>query len=265
MEKLQNIDPATLTPDQRYTYNRLMKALSKGRYKFELLRQLLRLNGGALPVLPALITAGIEWAAANAFLASFFGSITALVSEKAATDVSRYVYNSGKNLLRWLQWWRKNRKALELTGVPANIAREGEQLTPQIINERLENLGYLGKCPADLSYLYQLLKDKNIDSQMRDTEIIKIIKKYYDLDVDMIVGNPSAAYNRRRAFLFCIIGILTSLALSNFTSYHSLLQKLLEALNNGRFSKSLIRYIIRRLKKAGIPIPSEFEEYDYAS
>ncbi len=236
VENLKKIDPDTLTPDQRYTYYRLMKALEKGRYKFELFRQLLSLRGGVIPALSPLAAAAMEWFATYGFVATFMTTLTATFYKKVSTEIADSLMNGGKKLF-------------------AKLRNKPESMESKIKNIKLE---YLKQCPPDLDYMYKMIGQENINPQIRDFEIKKAIKNYYDLDTYQ--GNPMTTESRKVIFILCMIGIITSLAAKNPDSAYSLMERFFKAVRELRIQKSVLRAIFRKLKKAGLPISPELDE-----
>ena len=92
-----------------------------------------------------------------------------------------------------------------------------------MIKSRLEYLDSLKQCPPDLDHIYKMIGQEKVDPQIRDFELDKAIRKYYDLDTYQ--GNQLDTENRKIIFVLWIGRIITSLAVKNPSSAYSLMQR----------------------------------------
>jgi hypothetical protein len=64
----------------------------------------------------------------------------------------------------------------------------------------------------------------------------------------------------RRNFALCLIFIISVLSTTNHSSFHLVMSSLIEAIREGKISKEIGRYIIRKLKRRGILIDPALTE-----
>lgn len=100
-----------------------------------------------------------------------------------------------------------------------------------------------------MEYLFKILEDSEIPYQERERVANDIIR---GLDIIKPIG--------KAGLVICLLSLLIYFNKNNTSSYHILIQKLIQALKEGRLSKNVARALVRQLRKAKIPIPAEFIE-----
>lgn len=78
----------------------------------------------------------------------------------------------------------------------------------------------------------------------------EVLIKYLDLTT------PSGRCN----FLLCIVFITYTLYNTQTASFHIMMKSLIEAIREGKITKAMARFIIRKLRKKGIPVDPELAE-----
>jgi hypothetical protein len=109
---------------------------------------------------------------------------------------------------------------------------------------------FLDQCDNNLEYLFKILEDKTIPFEEKQKAAHLVVSKYLDLKTPM----------GRLNFVLCIIGIASILSIYNPSGLYILFKNLIKAIKEGRLSKAVARYIIRKLKDKGIPIDPELLE-----
>jgi hypothetical protein len=201
-------------------------------------------RGGAFVVPPAafafikfLNDSGIlKFLADSGFLAGIVGSSAGYVIKQIPLDaVSTYVRNSARGAL------------------PATHGYVDKSVTT------LDDVGKLTlyQCEGinELGYLFDLLKDPLIPFEEKERFTRLIFGRYLNLSTE----------EGRRGFVLCLLAILCALAIYSPSSYHLLLKMLLKAIREGKISKELIRWIIRRLKRNGLLVNPELLDIAYSS
>jgi hypothetical protein len=143
-----------------------------------------------------------------------------------------------------------------------NSARGALPATHGYIDKSVTTLDDVGKltlyqCEGinELGYLFYVLKDSAIPFEEKERITILILTKFLNLSTE----------EGRRNSLLCLLAILCALAIYSPSSYHLLLKILLQAIREGKISKKLIRWIIRRLKRNGLLLNPELLDIAYSS
>jgi hypothetical protein len=100
---------------------------------------------------------------------------------------------------------------------------------------------YFDKYDQHLKYLAEMLLSKDIPFEERE-KIARRVFKHLDL----------RTMNGRTNFILCMILLLYLLSSQNTASYFILLRRLLKAIRQGKISKAMARFIIKRLQKKGL-------------
>jgi hypothetical protein len=108
----------------------------------------------------------------------------------------------------------------------------------------------LNECDRSFGYMFDVLMDKNIPFKYKKEISFKILMNHVDL-------KTTAGCIR---FAFCIISIMHIFAINDISSYFILMENLIEAIKNGKISKRLARFIIRRLLRLKMVIDPELVE-----
>ena len=106
---------------------------------------------------------------------------------------------------------------------------------------------YLDQCDQNLKYLFDILEDEMIPFEERKKIAYTILTKYLNLKTPF----------GRRNFVLCITFIIYILFINHHSSFYLLIKSLIKAIREGRISKPIARWIIRRLRKKGVPIDPE--------
>jgi len=109
---------------------------------------------------------------------------------------------------------------------------------------------YLDQCDENLTYLFNILKDKTIPYEERQKLAHSLLTKYLNLKTP--VG--------RRNFVLCIVFIIYIFFTNHRSSFHIMMENLIKAIQEGKITKAMARFIIRKLRKKGIPIDSRLTE-----
>jgi len=98
--------------------------------------------------------------------------------------------------------------------------------------------------------LFKVLNDKNISTEEKNKQCLKILMNYLNLNT----------HRGRLNFIFCLLSLLRILSFLDFTSYHIVLCNLIKALKDGKLPKKLVSLILRKLLKEKIPVDPELLE-----
>lgn len=105
-------------------------------------------------------------------------------------------------------------------------------------------------CDQNLKYLFDILKDDMIPYEEKKQLAKSIFTKYLNLKTQ----------SGRQNFVFCIIFILSTLYITHSSNFYIVMKSLIEALRKGKITKSMARYIIKKLRNENIPIDPELLE-----
>ena len=108
----------------------------------------------------------------------------------------------------------------------------------------------LDQCDENLRYIFSILEDETIPYEEREKLAHSILTKYLNLKTP--VG--------RRNFVLCIVFILYIFFNNQRSSFHIMIENLIKAIQEGRITKPMARFIIRKLRKKGIPVDSRLTE-----
>ena len=109
---------------------------------------------------------------------------------------------------------------------------------------------YLDQCDQNLKYLFKILEDETIPFEEKEKAAHSILTKYLNLKTPF----------GRRNFVLCIVFILYILATNHHSSFYIMMRNLIKAIREGKISKAMARFIVRRLKKKGILIDPELAD-----
>ena len=104
----------------------------------------------------------------------------------------------------------------------------------------------LNQCSSGLKYLFDMLEDKNIPFNERE-ELAKSITKYVNLDT--LAGRVN--------FILCLVFMLSVLFTTQHSSFYLLIKSLIQSIREGKIPKSMGRFIVKKLKKKGLPVDPE--------
>ena len=90
---------------------------------------------------------------------------------------------------------------------------------------------WLDQCDQSIEYLFKVLKDKTLKPEEKNSQCLKILMNYLNLNI------PRGRLN----FIICLFSLLRILSIIDFTSYHMLIANLITALKNGKLPKKLVR------------------------
>lgn len=108
----------------------------------------------------------------------------------------------------------------------------------------------LDQCDESLKYLFDILEDEMIPFEERKKIAHSVLTEYLNL------RTPSGRLN----FLLCIVLIISILFANNHSSFYLMMRSLIKAIREGKISKAMARFIVRKLRKKGIPIDPELVE-----
>lgn len=106
---------------------------------------------------------------------------------------------------------------------------------------------YLDQCDQSLGYLINILEDEKIPFDKKEELVRSILMKY--LDLSTVEG--------RLRFLLCVVLILFMFSKTSPSSFFILMKNLIQAIKEGKISKAMGRYIVRKLQKKGVPVDPE--------
>ena len=113
---------------------------------------------------------------------------------------------------------------------------------------------YIDQCDNTLRYLFKVLQDDGIPYEERKQITERLLTQMLDLRTTKGKVN----------FIICILLIISVLYTQDTPNFVMLLQNLVQAIKEGRISRSVARVIIRRMRKAGYPIDPELIEAAYS-
>ena len=109
---------------------------------------------------------------------------------------------------------------------------------------------YLDQCDQNLKYLFDILEDETIPFEERKEIAHSIVTKYLNLKTPF----------GRRNFMLCIVFIIYILFINHHSSFYLMMKSLIKAIREGKITKPMGRFIIRKLRKKGVPIDPELAE-----
>lgn len=108
----------------------------------------------------------------------------------------------------------------------------------------------MDQCDINLRYLYDILADENIPFEERKERAHSIVTEYLDLKTPL----------GRKNFVLCTVFIIYILFTNNHSSFYAMIASLIEGIREGKITKPMARFIVRKLKKKGIPIDPQLVE-----
>ena len=130
--------------------------------------------------------------------------------------------------------------------VPQNLANLEEKKFILVEGRKI----YLDQCDQTLKYLFDVLEDETIPFEERKEIAHSVLLKYLNLKTPF----------GRRNFVLCIVFIIYILFTNHHSSFYLMMRSLIKAIREGKITKPMARFIIRKLKKKGIPIDPELAE-----
>ena len=108
----------------------------------------------------------------------------------------------------------------------------------------------LDQCDQNLKYLFDILEDETVPFEERKKIAYSILTKY--LNIKTPFG--------RRNFALCIAFIIYILFTNPRSSFYIIMKSLIKAIREGNITKPMARFIVRKLRKKGVPIDLELVE-----
>lgn len=109
---------------------------------------------------------------------------------------------------------------------------------------------YLDQCDQKLKYLFDILEDETIPFEERKKIARSVLTNYLNLKT------PSGRLN----FVLCIVSIIYILFTNHHSSFYLMMTSLIKAIREGKISKPMARFIVRKLRNKGVPIDPELAE-----
>ena len=108
----------------------------------------------------------------------------------------------------------------------------------------------LDQCDQNLKYLFDILEDERIPFEERKEIAHSVLTKYLNLKTPF----------GRRNFVLCIVFIIYILFTNHRSSFYLMMKSLIKAIREGKITKPMARFIVRKLRKKGVPIDPELAE-----
>lgn len=109
---------------------------------------------------------------------------------------------------------------------------------------------HFDQCNENIMYLFNILGDELIPFEEKKKMAYSVLVKYLNLTT------PSG----RRNFVLCILLITEIFFKENRSSFYILMRNLIEAIREGKISKAMARFIVRRLRNENIPIDPDLAD-----
>ena len=183
---------------------------------------LIEISGISIKIVSQIVLKFLAQKGVIAGLAATSGAV--VISKIPATAVSTYLRDSFPQNLPGLQ-----KKKFILVG--------GEKI-------------YLDQCDQNLKYLFDILEDETIPFEERKEIAQSVLTKYLNLKTPF----------GRRNFALCIIFIIYVLFTKRHSSLYLMMKNLIKAIREGKITKPMARFIVKKLKKKGVPIDPELAE-----
>ena len=113
---------------------------------------------------------------------------------------------------------------------------------------------YLDQCDENLKYLFNILEDETVPFEERKQVAHSILTKYLNLKTPF----------GRRNFMLCMVFIIYALYNNHHSSFYLMMRSLIEAIREGKITKPVARFIVRNLRKKGVPLDPELTELVYS-
>ena len=130
--------------------------------------------------------------------------------------------------------------------VPQNLANLEEKKFILVEGRKI----YLDQCDQTLKYLFDVLEDETIPFEERKEIAHSVLIKYLNLKTPF----------GRRNFVLCIVFIIYILFTNHHSSFYLMMRSLIKAIREGKITKPMARFIVRKLIKKGVPIDPELAE-----
>lgn len=129
--------------------------------------------------------------------------------------------------------------------MPQNLSHLDKEKFILVNGEKI----YLNHC-TPVTYLFKVLNTDTIPFEEKKEVAHSVLKELLDLKT------PSGRLN----MVLCIIFMMIIFYENQISSFHAMMKALIQAIREGRISKPMARFIIRRLGKNKIPINPELIE-----
>lgn len=142
---------------------------------------------------------------------------------------------------------------ISVNAISTFLRNASPQTFPELERKRFikieEEKIYLDQCDQDLEYLFKLLSVSDTPLTFAEKEELtdSTLTEYLNLK----------KVDQRVSFILCLVLILYKFSIQNMLNYHIMLKNLIKAVKKGKISKPVVRVIIRRLRKKGIPVLQE--------
>lgn len=130
--------------------------------------------------------------------------------------------------------------------IPQNLSHLDKKKFILVNGEKM----YLDQCNENLLYLFNILQDETIPFEERKQIAHSILTEYLNLKTPF----------GRRNFVLCITFIIYILFTNHRSSFYIMMKNLIKAIREGKITKPMARFIIRKLRKKGVPIDPELAE-----
>lgn len=143
---------------------------------------------------------------------------------------------------------------IPVTAVSTYLRNAFPQNLPDLDKKKFILVGgekiYLDECDPNMKYLFHILEDETIPFQEKKAIAHSILTKYLNLKTPF----------GRRNFALCIIFIIYILFTKRHSSFHIMMKSLVKAIQEGKITKPMARFIVRKLRKKGVLIDPELAE-----
>ena len=109
---------------------------------------------------------------------------------------------------------------------------------------------YLNQYDQNLKYLFNILEDETIPFEERKQIAHSILTEYLNLKTPF----------GRRNFVLCIVFIIYILFTNHRSSFYIMMKNLIKAIQEDKITKLMARFIVRKLRKKGVPIDPKLAE-----
>ena len=181
-------------------------------------------RGGETVVTVTIVQAILSFLAEHGLTAGLISGIGIVIKEIPLTSLSTYLRDS----------------------IPQNFSHLDKKKFILVNNEKM----YLDQCNENLSYLFNILQDETIPFEERKQISHSILTQYLNLKTSF----------GRRNFVLCIIFIIYILFSNYRSSFYIMMKNLIKAIKEDKITKPMARFIIRKLRKRGVPIDPELVE-----
>ena len=172
----------------------------------------------------ALVQAILSFLAEHGLTAGLLSSVGVVISEIPITSISTWLRDS----------------------VPQNLSHLEKKKFILVEGREID----LDQCDQNLKYLFDILEDESIPFEERKEIAHSVLTKYLNLKTPF----------GRRNFVLCIVFIIYILFTNHRSSFYLMMKSLIKAIREGKITKPMARFIVRKLRKKGVPIDPELAE-----